>query len=243
MSNEPGVNASSPNASPGASPSSAGNPDVNAQGNRSLEQVMKENERKAAEISELREQLEEVKDAQERLEELQNKSKLSKSEEDEMAELHQQIQDIMSDKRSRAWREVGKRDSAVEIESRLAARDKLRAERLMNTWADTEKVDPKKFEQELVAFMRKADPAAELPVDSRAEDGYRLWKAHKAEEAERAENKAKQHQFRESGKQSIPQAPKSHAEALEQAKNDPSAMTRYLKDIHARQEKERAGAA
>lgn len=203
-------------------------------GGRSLEQVIAENKRKSEEIAELREKFQTLSEAQDRLSELQEKSHLSASEKDEAVTLREEIESIKRDKRSKAWRELNKEESRAEAESSIIAREKILTERFIKKNAVKEGMDVDKFERELVQYMRKVDPLAELPVNVRAEDAYDAWKETKAFEKDKAELAKQKQQFKE-GSTRTPEIPKSRTELLELAKKDPKAMEIYLKAINDKQ--------
>lgn len=123
---------------------------------RPAENWKRENERKSQEIAELREELEALKEAKEdRRDELLEKDKLSKKEEAELEDLEAQIAAIGSDKRSKAWIELNKREAAKLLK---AERDKLDFEYALDQLEDlAEKEDttPAKLEKKLEKFLRR----------------------------------------------------------------------------------------
>lgn len=93
-----------------------------------LEEMKAENSRKAKEIEKLRTDREEMQQVfEQRLSELENKTRLSKSEKEEKGELEQLVANIAADQRSRAWRELSKRDAREVFEERFKDKELLKS--------------------------------------------------------------------------------------------------------------------
>lgn len=192
-------------------------------GERTVEQVMAENERKAEEIGKLREELQELKESkQERLDELEEKARLSPAQKEEMLTLQQQIQAIDSDPRAKAW------DARVERTSKKASReeaDTLDLEYAMD-WleekSEAEELDFDKFKKEIFAIVK--DRWVGQRATKKAKLAYKEWKEKRAIAEKLAEKKKDGSQFAEVGGKTA--RPVSKKEILEDA-----AKTRNYSDL------------
>lgn len=167
-------------------------------GERTLEQVMAENERKAAEIGKLREELQELKETkEERLEELQDKGKLTRAEKEEIVSLEEQIHSIETDQRSKAWRELGRRDSRSIAKEEADTRDLEYAMDWLEEMADSEKVEFGKFKKEIFAIVK--DRWAGQRATKKAKLAFKEWKRQQEWDKKVSDEKKKDAQFAESG--------------------------------------------
>lgn len=127
MPNEKGVNVEdSPTSKRSDDPSDQGD-DPSKKSDRTLEQVLAENKRKAQEIAELKARSQEMQEKFEaRLEQLENKTKLTRSEKEEKEELEGVVAQLANDQRSKAWRILGKRDATEVFEEQLKNADVMK---------------------------------------------------------------------------------------------------------------------
>lgn len=203
-------------------------------GERTVEQVQAENKRKAEEIAELKEQLKEIRETQEeRLEELQSKSRLSAADKQEMETLEDQIASIKADARSKPWLKINEDISVKSANREVKALDMQYTEDYVAEIAEAEKIPYEKFEREIVKFMQRVDPGAEMTTLRRAKKAYKLYKEEMSYATKMAELKEKEKQFAEQGG-ARPSKPQSKSELLESAKS-PKGMEELLKAIHSGQ--------
>lgn len=192
-------------------------------GERTVEQVMAENERKAEEIGKLREELQELKESkEERLAELEEKARLSPAQKEEMLTLQQQIQAIDSDPRAKAWDERVKRESKKVSREEIDTFDLENAMDWLEEKAEAEKMDFGKFKKEIFAIVK--DRWVGQRPTKKAKLAYKEW-VHERQVAEKlAEKKGEGAQFAEVGGKTA--RPVSKKEILEEA-----AKTRNYSDL------------
>lgn len=241
MDTEKGVKVSeSPDDEKPESRSEPGESASSKSGERSVEQVVAENKRKADEIKELREEMTKLREAQlesreERLEQLQEKSRLTVAEKEEMATIEDQIASIKGDPRSKPWLRINEDTALRAASQKLAERDAVDTEDYVSELADQEKVPFEKFEREIVKYMRKVDPGAEMNTLRRAKKAYRLYKEEQTYSKRMDELKEKEKQFAETGGARTPR-PQTKTELFESANKSEEGMRDLLKAVHASQD-------
>lgn len=201
---------------------------------RTMEQVLAENRHKADLIKELREELREYHESkEERLEELQSKARLTAAEKEEMQTLEEQVASIKGDPRSRPWLKLNEEVSAKAADARMRALDAEYTEDYVSEIAEAEKIPYEKFEKEIVKYMKRVDPGAEMTTLRRAKKAYKLYKEERAYSEKMAELKEKEKQFAETSTRAP--RPQSKAEILESSKTE-KGLEQLLKGIHAVQD-------
>lgn len=201
---------------------------------RSIDQVVAENKRKAEEIKELRAKVEAMEeshltDKEERLAELQEKSRLSSSDRQEMETLEDQISAIKADPRSKPWVRLNQDISTKAAKALLDQREAEQTEDYVTELAEKEGVPFDKFEREMVRFMRRADPGAEMSTLRRAKKAYKLYQDEQSYSKREAALKEKEKQFAETGG-AKPSKPQSRSEILQSTKT-PEGMRDFLKSV------------
>lgn len=166
---------------------------------RTLEQIMAENERKAAEISELRKELNELKeDKEERLAELQEKETLTRAEREEIGTLEEQIRVIENEPKAKAWLEVNKRESKKVSREEADTLDLEYAMDWLEEVADREKIDFDKFKKEIFAIVK--DRWVGQRATKKAKLAFKEWKEKQEIQKERDDARKKNsEQFAEVG--------------------------------------------
>lgn len=225
-------------------PSGEGKSSVGS-GDRTLEQVMKENERKAEELNALRDELASLKqelleEKEDRLNELNNKRNLTQKEEQEVISLEEQLAAIKRDPRSKPWAKYNEEISLKTSSAVVADFDAKLAERYVKRMAKQEGVPFEKFEREIVAAMRRVDPDAKLPVVIRAEEAYERILEDRAFQKREKELQEKERRYAEGDSRNAEPRSQNKAELLSGAFKSDKDMAALLAGVSAVQEEQMA---
>lgn len=131
-----------------------------------ISEYQAENKRKAQEIAELKASTQAMQEKfTERLDELENKTRLTKSEVSEKEELETIVSQLAADKRSTAWRTLGKRDADEVFKENLKNEDVLKSiihsvdyEYAMDRTeelAEKEGLDSEEFQKLMLPYLKR----------------------------------------------------------------------------------------
>jgi hypothetical protein len=200
-----------------------------------LEEYRHESKRKTEELSELRKQVQELlADKEDRLAELQDKARLTAGEKEEIVYLEEEISTIKRDKRAKPWLKLNEEISSHTAKSEISKYDAQMTEFRLKKLAKQANQPVEKFEKEIVQYMRRVDPLAEMPGLMRLEEAYDLYSEESVKLKELDSAKEKSRQFSDTGGFKAPR-PQSAKEILDKAvgkeRNDKD-LSVLLKGLH-----------